>query len=168
MPEYGWRIVHSAQVNASGAAAYQALVNTPVDHFGIQSLTTARGLKSQGSIKQFFLENGFTLLEEKPPEHLIIGMVSRPWRLDGGIVPCAGLKEWQIARSSDRAKILAAFGAVRTGETSALLYTETRVQIEAVSSRRKFALYWWVVRPFSSYLRRAVLRRAKALAELLV
>jgi hypothetical protein len=45
------------------------------------------------------------------------------------------------------------------------LSTETRVHIEDPGSRRKFARYWRVVRPFSGLIRVSILRAAKRRAE---
>jgi len=45
------------------------------------------------------------------------------------------------------------------------LATETRVHVPDPVSRRKFARYWRVVRPFSGVIRMGVLRAAKRRAE---
>ena len=45
------------------------------------------------------------------------------------------------------------------------LTTETRVQVPAGVSRRRFQRYWCVVRPFSGLIRRQVLQAAKRRAE---
>jgi len=44
------------------------------------------------------------------------------------------------------------------------LFTETRVRCLGASSRRRFRLYWLVIRPFSGLLRRAMLRGIKTAA----
>jgi hypothetical protein len=48
---------------------------------------------------------------------------------------------------------------------SGKLTTETRVHVPDPTSRRKFARYWRVVRPFSGLIRKQVLRAAKRRAE---
>jgi hypothetical protein len=50
------------------------------------------------------------------------------------------------------------FGVSEIGTGKTLLETETRVTCGDVASRRKFRLYWLLVRPFSGLIRRLMLR----------
>ena len=51
----------------------------------------------------------------------------------------------------------------RVGRSS--LSTETRVHVGDAAARRKFRLYWLVVRPFSGLIRILLLRAARRRAE---
>lgn len=49
--------------------------------------------------------------------------------------------------------------------TPGALATETRIHVSDPVSRRKFVKYWRVIKPFSGFIRRQVLRAAKRRAE---
>jgi len=52
-----------------------------------------------------------------------------------------------------------------TGERTTILSTETRVTCGDAASRRKFLLYWSVIRPFSGLIRILLLRALRDAAE---
>ena len=61
-----------------------------------------------------------------------------------------------------RIEIALAFWAEPAGSGS-ILHTETRVRAVDAAARRRFRLYWLVVRPFSGLIRRRWLRAAARL-----
>lgn len=163
--EYQWRTAHAADADAEQHHSYDALVNTPVDSVLARLLVSMRGMKSEGTLKQFFLGNGFALLEESWPEHLIIGLISQPWRIGGGLMECAGGTQWNIVHRADHAKIAVVFGAEKTTPGKSRIYTETRILVEDASARKKFAAYWFLVKPWSNMVRHSWLNDAKMIAE---
>lgn len=163
--DYQWQTGYSVEVNAEQHHAYDALVNTPVDNLLARLLITVRGMKSEGTLKEFFLHNGFILLEESWPDHLIIGMICQPWRIGGGLIECSGASQWNIVHQADHAKIVAVFGAEKTSVGMSRIYTETRISVDDSLARKKFAAYWFLVKPWSNMVRRSWLNDAKMIAE---
>jgi hypothetical protein len=89
-------------------------------------------------------------------DEVILGFVGQPWRVTGGKMPrLAGAEEWLAFDKPGYAKAVMNFRA-----DGARLTTETRVHIEDADSRRRFARYWRVIRPFSGVIRRVWLRAA--------
>jgi hypothetical protein len=105
---------------------------------------------------------GFTLLEEKPGEELVFGLVGRFWRFDGGLL-CLTPEEFAAFREPGFAK---AAWNVRVGGSGlhlphSELSTETRVLCLGDDARRRFLRYWKVVEPFSGAIRWSLLRGVK-------
>lgn len=121
--------------------------------FGLRGLGAARERTIWGSM----LARGFRLLDDET-----LGAVGRPWS------PRARLREvsdFAAFAEPGWAKLAMDLRAVRT-PGGARLETETRVYLTDAASRRRFACYWLVVRPFSGAVRRSWLAAARRRAEL--
>jgi hypothetical protein len=109
------------------------------------------------------LRGGFTLLGERPGEELLLGLVGRFWRADGGIVRVAA-GEWREWDRPGYAKAAWSF-TLEPGAGGVRLATETRVRCTDAASRRRFLRYWRLVGPFSGLIRRDLLRAVRRAAE---
>jgi len=95
---------------------------------------------------------GFVVVADDPPRELVLGLIARPWRLDGGIQRVTA-GEWRAFAADGFAKIGWSF-SIAPGA----LATETRVRCIDDASRRRFAWYWRAIGPFSAWIRREALR----------
>ena len=120
-------------------------------------------LARQERILDSMIRMGFTVLERTDDE-LVVGVLGRPWAPGGGHAPRLADRADPAAYFADFdepgwAKVIANFRA-GGGE----LTTETRVLATDERSRRAFARYWLLIRPFSGLIRRhwlaAIVRRA--------
>ncbi|MDH4069858.1 MAG: hypothetical protein OEV30_05490 [Ignavibacteria bacterium] len=143
---------------------YAALMDGPVSDRIANALLRLRGMKPRGTIRGFFAHHRFILLEEKPPRHVVFGLLGKPWHPSGGLVPCEDRRSWLSMIDGEHAAIVIGFN-VRPEEGSVVLETETRIHIHDRSSRRKFSLYWFLVRPPSTLLRKRFLHAVKYHAE---
>jgi hypothetical protein len=91
---------------------------------------------------------------ERSPHCAVFGLIGRPWTPGGDLVRISSVGEWLSFRPVSHAKMAIAFHAVESETSLTNLTTETRIRIEGSASRRKFAVYWFFVRPFSNLLRR--------------
>jgi hypothetical protein len=114
------------------------------------------------------LASGFELLADEPGREIVIGMlvvrprgVPFPPRAD----PAAAARRFAELDAPGYAKAAMNF-AIEAREGGCRLTTETRVAATDPRTRRRFALYWSVIRPGSGLLRRtwlrAIARRAEA------
>jgi hypothetical protein len=110
------------------------------------------------------LENGFVILAEEPEREVVLGAVGRFWRPDSGIerIESAAFEDYDRPGFAKAAFNLT---VEERGPSSSLLATETRVHCTDDSARRKFALYWRVIGPFSGVIRQLMLRDVKRAAE---
>jgi len=114
---------------------------------------------------------GFTILGEDAPRELVFGAIGQPWRLAGGRgAAVAGGDDFAAFDQAGYAKLAANFRLAPTAGGSAIqLTTETRVACTDPASARRFARYWWLIRPASGAIRRgwlvAIKRRTERSAD---
>jgi hypothetical protein len=110
---------------------------------------------------------GFTILDEDTGRELVVGAIGQPWRLVGGrSVAVAGGEDFAAFDQAGYAKMAANFRlAPLAGARAIRLSTETRVGCTDAASARRFARYWWLIRPASGAIRRSWLAAIKRRAE---
>ena len=143
LPVYHHRERHSLRVDASPDAALAAARETRLDDVPLVSaLFRLRGLRAapRGPIWVSMQAQGFRLHD---PETLVL--IGRPWSPRGGIRPAADFIGFT---EPGYAKMAVDLRALPDGD-GARLETETRVFLTDASSRRRFAVYWLAIRPFS-------------------
>jgi membrane protein implicated in regulation of membrane protease activity len=114
----------------------------------VRALVFARGLglpRRDQNVLDAILRRS-EIVEDVPGEGIAVSLEGQFWRLRG------------------RGPEPAAHAVVRFRAHDGMLSTETRVHVPP-ASRRKFARYWRVVRPFSGFIRMQVLQAAKRRAE---
>jgi hypothetical protein len=159
LPVYHHRERHSLRVEATPEEALVAARETRLEDVRLVSLLfRLRGLRTapRGPIWASMQAQGFHLHDS---ETLVL--IGRPWSPRGGIR--AGADFIQFTEPG-YAKMAMHLRALPDGD-GARLETETRVFLTDASSRRRFAAYWLVIRPFSGLTRRLWLRAAKRRAE---
>jgi hypothetical protein len=107
---------------------------------------------------------GWLVLGEHDGEEIAFGAVGRFWQ---------PVIEWRTVDAPEFAgftdpgwgKIAANFSVLPYGSDRTLLSYECRTAITDSVSRRSFARYWWLIRPFVAHILRATLRQVKTDAE---
>ena len=87
--------------------------------------------------------------------------IGKPWTPRGGLRPAADFVAFDEPGFAKMAIDLRALPEA----SGSRLETETRVFLTDAASRRRFAAYWLVVRPFSGLVRRSWLAAARRRAE---
>ena len=110
------------------------------------------------------LQHGFVVLGEVPERELLLGTAGRFWGVRGALlrVDPGNFAAFDVPGAAQAAWNFAVRPLV--GDKS-MLSTETRVRCVDTTGRRKFRLYWSVVRPFSGLIRLLMLRAIKQAAE---
>ena len=146
----------------TGARALPAVI---VDSLGFRRAGRSRRRRGQRSTTlRDTIARGFSLVAEERPRELVLGVVGAFWRLRGDLRPvtAASFRERPPAGT---ARAAWSFSVTQRTDGTCLLATETRVECGDAASRRRFALYWFVVRPGSGLIRRAMLRSIRRAAE---
>ncbi|WP_205267786.1 hypothetical protein [Mycolicibacterium sphagni] len=107
---------------------------------------------------------GWLVLGERDGAEIAFGAVGRFWQ---------PVIEWRSVDAADFrgfaepgwGKIAANFSVLPYGADKTLLTYECRTATTDPRSRRRFARYWWLVRPFVGHILRATLRQIRADAE---
>jgi hypothetical protein len=161
LPSYDVVMRHHLRVDAPAAQAWAALHRADLGSSRLtRALLTLRGLRRPRATRRVTLDSlaggGFIPLGEQPGREVVFGLVGRFWTLSGGrvVVPPADFRAF--ARPG-YAKAVWTFAVEEEAPDVTRLVTETRVACVDAASRRRFRLYWLVVRPFSGLIRRAML-----------
>ncbi|MEP6999146.1 MAG: hypothetical protein ABI969_01625 [bacterium] len=111
-----------------------------------------------------FEQQGFRVVAEHAPSELVIGLLGQFWTTRPSV--CADVSVETFASGPTTGLALAGwnFTAIAGDERTCELRTETRV-LCAPDARRAFLLYWFLIRPGSGLIRRAMLSAIKCEAE---
>jgi hypothetical protein len=101
----------------------------------------------------------FVLLEETPPQEIVLGITGRFWKLAAEIVPIPPAR-FREPLPDGLAQAAWNF-AVTEAPGGAALTTETRIRCADAATRRRFQLYWWLVAPGSGLIRHAILGQVR-------
>ena len=160
LPVYHYNERHVVRVAATPERTLAAARETRLEDVrAVAILFRLRGLRAapRGPIWASLQAQGFRLHD---PETLVL--IGRPWSPGGGTRTD---EDFIGFAEPGYAKMAVDLRAVPDGD-GALLETETRVYLTDGASRRRFAAYWLLIRPFSGLTRRRWLRAAKRRAEL--
>ncbi len=171
------RELHRIAIAAPQSAVWRALWTADLDGSGI-----ARVLLLLRSLPRLLLHprersrlpwrltlpivlgsGGFGLLAEEPEREIVIGVAGRFWRPTGGALPFDS-KRFAEPLPAGTAKAVWNFALEAAGPDRTILSTETRVVCADAATRRKFRLYWLVIRPWSGLIRIVMLRAVRRAA----
>ena len=94
------------------------------------------------AIVEQFVAAGFEVLQEDPPQLLIVGVAAQPWRLGGGErVRLAGPEAFRAFDEPGHVRIALSFELTRRRDGTTRLATETRVAPTDLAATRAFGRY---------------------------
>lgn len=107
---------------------------------------------------------GWLMLGERPGREIVFGAVGKIWQ------PVIEWRDMSSTEFSDFTepgwgKVAANFSVSRYGERLSLLTYECRTVTTDPESRRHFARYWHLIRPFVGHIMRATVNKIKTEAE---
>ena len=178
LPRFDFRERHATRISAQAGAIMQALWEVrPEEVRMLRELMWLRALPARlagrsvlgptrgGPVLAGALRGGFVRLFEEEERELVLGTVGRFWRLAGTRVSLDGPEAFLRFAEPGYAKAAMNF-SIEPGADACTLTTETRILCTDAGARRRFGLYWALIRPGSGLLRRtwlaAVRRRAEA------
>jgi len=143
-----WRADLGASPVVRLLMALRALPGTRTSHrrSGAARLTLERAIAAR-----------FIVLGQRPPHEIALGAIGRFWTAASKPVRVAP-DAFGRFQEPGYAKAVWDFTLAPHGNGATLLTTETRVWCADAASRRRFRLYWLVIRPFSGLIRRVMLR----------
>ena len=183
LPEYDFAERHSLRVAAPASAVWTALWSADLGGPVVTTLLALRALPAflagKGPARarlaalrggapitlRTFVAHRFALLDESAERELVLGLVGRFWTA-GGALRATDADRFRAGAPPGEARAAWGFSLHATPDgRGTLLSTETRVQCSDAASRRRFTIYWSIVRPFSGLLRRLMLRAIRREAE---
>lgn len=150
---------HALTIAAPPAAVYEAVTRVDFARSGpIRWLLRLRGLGAPGRLTLADVtRRGFVRLAERPGRELAFGIAGRFWTPSGGRVAldADGFRRFERA---GHATAVWDFRVAGAGRGTTRLTTETRIRCVDGAARRRFRVYWALVRPFSGLIRILMLR----------
>lgn len=106
--------------------------------------------------------HSFHLLGERPGQEVAFGLAGCFWKLDFGLrsIPDADT----FMTMTDQPRLVLNVLVEQMNERRCKLVTHTRVHCPDEQQRRRFAPYWYAIRPVSGWIRRRLLQRIARLA----
>ena len=161
VPEYEFSEYHERAVQAPTEIVRRAAVEwEPQESLPWRLLLRLRGLgRPKGTLREWGEATGFLCLAETEDE-IVYGQAGRFWSLRERSALVSPRTVEEFREFNDPRSAVTAFNirveALVPDRTR--LSTETRVHALGPSARRRFRLYWLLIRPFSGLLRAAMLR----------
>lgn len=166
LPDYHFNEVHRITIEASIENIFEKI--NAFDFSGsmlIGLLFKLRGLPVNTTKGlDGVLKMGFSLLEVHRPQELILGLIGQFWKPSGAIqhVPPNDFREFN---QPNFAKVTWNFKILSGTNNQFIVETETRIACMDAVVRRRFARYWFLIRPFSGIIRKQMLKQIKIQAE---
>jgi len=167
MPRFDEVERHARLVQAAPADVYAALRRVDLRRSGIvRALLFLRGVpavlarraRPAGPLTlETMRRRSFVLLGERDGREIALGIVGRFWTATGQRMTLDA-DAFRAFESPGYAKVVWDFRVIPAGDGATRLSTETRVLCLDAPSRKRFRLYWRVIRPFSGLIRIMMLR----------
>ncbi len=166
MPVYHFHERHSRWINAEPAQVWDALTTLTLNELTLtRPLVAIRhlGRRNPGLSRPLLTEGPVTMFQLTAPAYALGGAVGRPWQLRAGRRDMSSLEDFNRFAEPGWVKYLTDF-QLQSREGGVQLTTETRGYSTDQHARRRFALYWAVIRPASGLIRRDILAAVARLA----
>ena len=149
----------SILIDANASAVYASLCKPDLQWPPI--ITFVMKLRGMTPLKSFNLQrlnkSMFILLEAVPEKEIILGLAGKFWTATGHLKklePC----EFATTVYKGYAKATWSFELTNVSEKQTMLKTETRVFCDTRLAKFKFRLYWFFIQPFSTMIRKEILK----------
>ncbi|SIO19092.1 hypothetical protein [Halodesulfovibrio marinisediminis] len=164
LPEYTFTECHEIIVHSPIEEVYEIAKNVDLSKSTlIVTLFKLRGLPTRRMTLQGLVEDiGFSRLAENYPVEHLIGFLANK-----RVVPISSAKEFLTDSLSAKIKVAWNFSLFEISPGLTRITTETRVLCLSNFTRRIFRAYWMFFKPFSSVIRKRMLKIIKRQAELI-
>lgn len=166
MPVYRFHERHNRWVAASSTEVWQALTTLRLDQMPLaRPLVALRHLGTRTAMPTapLFTDGPVRMIEVLAPTYAIGGAIGRPWQRQPTRRDVTSLPEFIAFDEPGWTKYLTDFH-LEPREGGIQLTTETRGYSTDDWARRRFALYWALIRPASGLVRRDLLTTVSRLA----
>ncbi|HWT67427.1 MAG TPA: hypothetical protein VN151_15040, partial [Terracidiphilus sp.] len=153
-----FREVHTTTARAPSSVildcvARQRAQDDPIVQLAIRLREFPSRLMGRSRPRPLDLED-FTFLGRDGDQGLAFGLTGAFWQADYGLLEVRTLEAFKSVDRLDVCQLVMGFEVESTPSGEALLTTETRVFCPTSETRRKFAPYWYIIRPVSGLIRR--------------
>ncbi|NUA31305.1 hypothetical protein [Cupriavidus basilensis] len=171
LPHYDFRERHAALVHAPAdiildCVTRQRAQDDPLVRLAIGLRELPSRLMNRSSRPPLDLDD-FTFLGREGDSGLAFGLTGAFWRADYGLLDIGSPEAFKATARMDVCQLVMSFNVDANTSGASMLSTETRVFCPTAAVRRRFAPYWYIIRPVSGLIRRRMLARVRRQAEIL-
>ena len=169
LPDFTFRERHALPIHATGdtildcVSRYRAR-HDPLIRMAIAMRERPARLLGLSARKALDLDD-FTPLGRVGGTEMAMGLIGAFWRMDYGLLGIASRADFMACQRRDVCRLVMGFRVEAAGSGRSLLVTETRVSCPTPAVRRRFAPYWYLIRPVSGLIRRRMLVAIREQAE---
>jgi len=161
LPKYDEREYHQIEIRGDRRKVYQTVRSIDFsDSFIIRTLFRMRGLPTTSTNLDGLLQVGFLLVDELPPEEIVLGLVGKFWTYRAEILKLDAVQYGEFNQKG-YAKLAWNFAIQEAAPGVVRLSTETRIVCTDDHSRARFKLYWTLIGRCSGLTRKEMLRVVK-------
>lgn len=172
LPEYEFLATYAIEVNAPIERVYPVVQRMDLRNayllrllFWLRSIPgILAGRNPLGPTLADLERAGATVLEESPPQELVMGFVGKIWTMTGGIRKISSMEFRQFSEPGV-AKVAWNFSLEPLHDGRTRLTTQTRVQCFDKESQEKLRRYAFFMRSISGMTRKSALRGLKSQAQ---
>ena len=170
LPRYQFMETHHIVIRASPAHIMESIRAYRAGHdplvrmaIGMRELP-ARLMGKRGG-RMLDLDD-FTVVGQEGNVEIVFALMGAFWEADYGLVPIPSPEAFAACDHTGICRLAMGFH-IRTcpGHPYNRVVTQTRVDCPTHASRRRFAPYWYAIRPVSGLIRRRMLNRIRMMAE---
>ena len=164
MPEFDTTDKYDISINAGPREVWEAVKTFNLcESTVVSTLFWMRGLPSGPLTLGDLEEIRFKTLAEENENEIVIGIIGKFWSFDGKLLDFDATRFVEFKKEGF-ATAAWNFRLIPDGN-SVRLETETRVNCFGSSTRASFDFYWALVRPFSGWIRKEMLKTIKKESE---
>lgn len=169
LPEYQFISRHQRKIAAPVERVWACILTSDFSAVPIiRALVRMHGShpprKKQHSLIEGMKAHGFIELAARQYQEIVIGGIAKPWQSGGGAVTGLDADGFTDFATPGHVRIALNLALEPIGEKT-LLTTETRVEALGDYARRRFRVYWTLIRLPSGAIRNAMLRDVARRAE---
>ncbi|MDD3655062.1 MAG: hypothetical protein PHO01_12960 [Desulfotomaculaceae bacterium] len=179
MPVYDSDERHKITVKASPEKIFEAIHRFDMgDSSIVKFFLFLRGLFSRSSdnnpdnpeplkfsLEKMTTSGGMILLEEIENKEVVLGLGGQFWKIKPTEIHFTGMNDFVNFNQTDNVKVAWNLYIEEGEDGTASLSTETRNLCLGQKAKSAFRIYWWIIRPYSGWIRVAILKMIKAQAE---
>lgn len=169
LPRFDFREIHTVSIRARpdivlDCAIRQRAQDDPLIRLAIRLRELPARFSGRPRSRPLDLDD-FTFLGRDGNRSLAFGLIGAFWRTDYGLLDIQTPEAFRNSARTDVCRLVMGFAVDSTPSGQTVLTTETRVLCPTSAIRRKFAPYWYAIRPVSGFIRRRMLARIRLQAE---
>jgi hypothetical protein len=172
LPKFDFRERHAVSIHAPArvildCVTRQRAQDDPLVRFAIKLRELPSQLLKRSRPQPFDLDD-FTFLGRDGDRSVAFGLTGAFWQSDYGLLEIRSAEAFKANDRTDVCRLVMDFAVEAAPSGAVVLSTETRVCCPTDDVRRRFAPYWYFIRPVSGLIRRRMLGRIREQAEGLV